>query len=513
MTQTTPAHPGLPPQVRGEPGTPAPSRTPRGLTPAGAGRTCHRAHAGRNRWAYPRRCGENGIIDLDTVIANGLPPQVRGEHRHRPRPRPGRRLTPAGAGRTTLRPCQPAMSSAYPRRCGENRRLRRPRRRRHRLTPAGAGRTTRHRRGISPSSAYPRRCGENHAAHPSDGDAARLTPAGAGRTPRRPGGDPEQKAYPRRCGENRWSKAITPSLAGLPPQVRGEPSTTMASPMRCTAYPRRCGENQVVHQVGWTDEGLPPQVRGERTQPKYLTIRHGLTPAGAGRTTHSPSLASTHWAYPRRCGENEAALGKTATLHGLPPQVRGEPPHIVPGVREPGLTPAGAGRTDSTLRIRCALSAYPRRCGENVGGHATAIDQAGLPPQVRGERRVLSTVLDLTGLTPAGAGRTGWWPLRLLGRWAYPRRCGENCKTISPLSPTAGLPPQVRGEQRHVKDVRYVEGLTPAGAGRTGSCPSGSWRCGAYPRRCGENWRSSLTGGSGQGLPPQVRGEPSGATA
>ena len=71
---------------------------------------------------------------------------------------------------------------------------------------------------------------------------------------------------------------------------------------------------------------------------------------------------------------------------GLPPQVRGALGDEVQQCRLAGLTPAGAGSTAPSGNGRRICSAYPRRCGEHMGGLIACPRSLGLPPQVRGAR-------------------------------------------------------------------------------------------------------------------------------
>ena len=49
----------------------------------------------------------------------------------------------------------------------------------------------------------------------------------------------------------------------------------------------------------------------------------------------------------------------------------------------------------------------------------------------------------------------------------HPRRCGENPLTQARRVVCIGSPPQVRGKLRSHKTQRAVSGITPAGAGKT----------------------------------------------
>ena len=94
---------GSPPQVRGKRrfGQYA-SRATR-ITPAGAGKTFHRAALTRLNWDHPRRCGENPLLGGVAGFAPGSPPQVRGKLENKAATLRDTRITPAGAGKTLKR--------------------------------------------------------------------------------------------------------------------------------------------------------------------------------------------------------------------------------------------------------------------------------------------------------------------------------------------------------------------------------------------------------------------------
>ena len=111
---------GSPPQVRGKQikagGVGGTDR----ITPAGAGKT-RRCCAHRPKFQdHPRRCGENrNVIEFETCLP-GSPPQVRGKLIHIPPSSQGKRITPAGAGKTAQPWVGIGMAGDHPRRCGEN---------------------------------------------------------------------------------------------------------------------------------------------------------------------------------------------------------------------------------------------------------------------------------------------------------------------------------------------------------------------------------------------------------
>ena len=92
-----------------------------GITPAGAGKTIKALNQQLSPWDHPRRCGENSDITSQRSYKSGSPPQVRGKPLQGLSVFRARRITPAGAGKTSFPAKDTARLQDHPRRCGENR--------------------------------------------------------------------------------------------------------------------------------------------------------------------------------------------------------------------------------------------------------------------------------------------------------------------------------------------------------------------------------------------------------
>ena len=90
------------------------------ITPAGAGKTLCPLGQDVDKPDHPRRCGENEWTDLNNKIGIGSPPQVRGKRLLCFIGVARRRITPAGAGKTTVVRFFEFIEQDHPRRCGEN---------------------------------------------------------------------------------------------------------------------------------------------------------------------------------------------------------------------------------------------------------------------------------------------------------------------------------------------------------------------------------------------------------
>ena len=172
---------GSPPQVRGKRACIINVMKQLRITPAGAGKTWERQCSSCGKQDHPRRCGENSMKDLQLGIITGSPPQVRGKQGFPSASCVRRRITPAGAGKTINVDCIESDRKDHPRRCGENLTTKQAYRRTpgsppqvrgkpfiavfrftgKRITPAGAGKTNPDDHRSPQSRDHPRRCGEN----------------------------------------------------------------------------------------------------------------------------------------------------------------------------------------------------------------------------------------------------------------------------------------------------------------------------------------------------------------
>ena len=208
-------------------------------------------------------------------------------------------------------------------------------------------------------------------------------------------------------------------------------------------------------------------MRGKRGRAKPYRVTDRITPAGAGKTASSRYAAVGYTDHPRRCGENRPDAAAKPFVAGSPPQVRGKLLKRACSAVGNGITPAGAGKTYNP-RTRCYRSRdHPRRCGENVNQCMNKRIRPGSPPQVRGKLCTARNAATETGITPAGAGKTKRNPSVCGGHRDHPRRCGENDYVHSNVLHHVGSPPQVRGKLVVLPYRDRVNGITPAGAGKT----------------------------------------------
>ena len=212
-----------------------------------------------------------------------------------------------------------------------------------------------------------------------------------------------------------------------------------------------------------------------------------ITPAGAGKTFLLRLYKVITKDHPRRCGENFIRLPRSSASRGSPPQVRGKRRVCRAGCHKHGITPAGAGKTAPSHAGRADRPDHPRRCGENKLFRCCAAGSPGSPPQVRGKLEDKMRVYIESRITPAGAGKTYGLPLHGRRGQDHPRRCGENCLLLYIQARCRGSPPQVRGKQVGAREAGLAQRITPAGAGKTNHDFFRNKNKWDHPRRCGEN--------------------------
>ena len=172
--------------------------------------------------------------------------------------------------------------------------------------------------------------------------------------------------------------------------------------------PAGAGKTFLSHLFCWLCQGSPPQVRGKRSIGQLLFLPEGITPAGAGKTIVPVLFLCLPADHPRRCGENLGFWVFEVRQMGSPPQVRGKPFETSTASHSTRITPAGAGKTTCRRRRGLLPWDHPRGCGENLPFESVVWKEKGSPPRMRGKLNFSCSLLGVTRITPADAGKTSW---------------------------------------------------------------------------------------------------------
>ena len=214
----------------------------------------------------------------------------------------------------------------------------------------------------------------------------RIIPADAGNTP------PNQSTsllgwdHPRGCGEHppdfvqkSRSRGSSPRMrgthcllgvhdvqVGIIPADAGNTSTQCPPCHGSPDHPRGCGEHFLPGSVGRRPWGSSPRMRGTRSLTTRPTTENRIIPADAGNTgrpVFSPRHPQDH---PRGCGEHFRRRRSSALSRGSSPRMRGTLGVQARRIREPGIIPADAGNTSSSLFLPSLVWDHPRGCGEHT---------------------------------------------------------------------------------------------------------------------------------------------------
>ena len=146
-------------------------------------------------------------------------------------------------------------------------------------------------------------------------------------------------------------------------------------------------------------------------------------------------------------------------------------------------------------------------CGENTWNLQSITSVPGSPPRVRGKQKCFTMQKKYARITPACAGKTIQAHITFIDYKDHPRVCGENEMRFSCYLPQEGSPPRVRGKQMCKRNLRQANRITPACAGKTCSYFLKIKESRDHPRVCGENKLSSIAAQYFLGSPPRVRGK------
>ena len=212
---------GSPPHARGRHGPRALKRYKGRITPACAGKTTMRAAIVSTRKDHPRMRGEDEHVYNYPGVYYGSPPHARGRRKNAQQQKDDGGITPACAGKTY----------------------------RAALETTGASGSPPHARGRPPQRAQLQRAG-------------RITPACAGKTHRVASRDGHRPDHPRMRGEDVLPLPRTETIKGSPPHARGRPGRTSAPWQWHRITPACAGKTfcRWVHSRRTADH---PRMRGE----------------------------------------------------------------------------------------------------------------------------------------------------------------------------------------------------------------------------------------------------------
>ena len=131
----------------------------------------------------------------------------------------------------------------------------------------------------------------------------------------------------------------------------------------------------------------------------------------------------------------------------------------------------------------------------------------GSPPRMRGKDLVKFCLCPRFGITPAYAGKSPRTPLAASHARDHPRVCGEEAYSKVIAGSLWGSPPRMRGRARGIDARKRPDWITPAYAGKRPMFSGPLQATGDHPRVCGEELAGATLSMGFSGSPPRVRGK------
>lgn len=150
-------------------------------------------------------------------------------------------------------------------------------------------------------------------------------------------------------------------------------------------HPRVGGEKDCKKKLTHSLTGSPPRGRGKGGTDRSGDLRHGFTPAWAGKRPWMPSDSSSSRDHPRMGGEKKSSRCCTSIGLGSPPRGRGKVPGSASGHPAPRITPAWAGKSLFCFTAAVPIQDHPRVGGEKIIWASVSIAALESPPHGRGK--------------------------------------------------------------------------------------------------------------------------------
>ncbi len=112
-------------------------------------------------------------------------------------------------------------------------------------------------------------------------------------------------------------------------------------------HPRLCGEKLILMLLGNLRKGSPPPMRGKGKPCRKPCTCQWITPAYAGKSQSTPRRIRCQGDHPRLCGEKTLIFLLCHTCLGSPPPMRGKGIFVLACDLNYRITPAYAGKSNS----------------------------------------------------------------------------------------------------------------------------------------------------------------------
>ena len=252
--------------------------------------------------------------------------------------------------------------------------------------------------------------------------------------------------------------------------------------------------------------GSSPLARGLRRHLREAQRTHRIIPARAGFTRAGPWGSGAAWDHPRSRGVYAQVLSVVMNLVGSSPLARGLQGGGAGRVGVPGIIPARAGFTWSSIAPGGGSGDHPRSRG--VYGAWPSITRAspGSSPLARGLPLRVERPHGAARIIPARAGFTPTGVSCSIRTWDHPRSRGVYSGDWVVTTPSGGSSPLARGLRSAGDGGDGVAGIIPARAGFTHGRRPGPRQTRDHPRSRGVYAGTTPAARRPRGSSPLARG-------
>ena len=253
----------------------------------------------------------------------------------------------------------------------------------------------------------------------------------------------------------------------ITPAYAGKSCTAVPPALSSRDHPRLCGEKEYLTIGLVEDMGSPPPMRGKARQSAAAALSGRITPAYAGKSMLSLQSLHNWWDHPRLCGEKSKRFETFLLPAGSPPPMRGKADSYCISQISQRITPAYAGKSRSDSWSMAVTWDHPRLCGEKWHCGTAFCGSAGSPPPMRGKVWADTSFSAAWRITPAYAGKSESSGSAAVRSWDHPRLCGEKLHLLQLPEQVLGSPPPMRGKGAHLYTCTKRIRITPAYAGKS----------------------------------------------
>ena len=249
-------------------------------------------------------------------------------------------------------------------------------------------------------------------------------------------------------------------------------------------------------------------MRGKVYKSADFTPHFWITPAHAGKRSHSIKQINVCWDHPRTCGEKEFKASAIPVVCGSPPHMRGKAAVFSFGLFSLRITPAHAGKRNGEYYGNQIYWDHPRTCGEKFADRPSALSDQGSPPHMRGKEMNSNLVKRGHRITPAHAGKSFENVLEILQEKDHPRTCGEKLIFDGDKDYILRITPAHAGKsKKYAHNARFFHGSPPHMRGKAVPIRVAYCAYRDHPRTCGEKCQEGAEPDLLTGSPPHMRGK------